>query len=190
MTEITNTLANAASSILIVIDFQAKLIPLIFDGAQVTQRALLLAQAAKLLKIPVFGTEQQPLRLGASIPSLAGLYDLSVQKSTFDACAEPAFLAALEQLSAEPARDELCIVGCEAHVCVLQTVLGLLERGWRVKLVVDAIGSRLESNKLLAVQRAALHGAEIVSSEMLMFEWLRDSEHPHFREVLKLIKPM
>ena len=176
-------LCDASATSLIIIDMQEKLMPVIFDNAHVLRRAALLAQAARLLAIPVIGTAQQPLRLGRMVPLIDGMLDQTIEKSSFDACAEPAFLAALENGS-----DELVVLGCEAHVCVLQTVLGLLHRQRRVKLVIDAIGSRQERDKSCAIDRARAAGAEIVSSEMVMFEWMRDSDHPKFREILKLIK--
>ncbi|MEO6917663.1 MAG: isochorismatase family protein [Collimonas sp.] len=176
-------LCDASSSTLLIVDLQEKLMPVIGDGEHVLRRAVLLAQAAHLLAIPVIGTAQQPLRLGRTVPSIDALLDQNIEKSSFDACAQPEFLAATEN-----GRDELVVLGCEAHVCVLQTVLGLLHRQRRVKLVSDAIGSRRAGDKVAAIDRARAAGAEIVTSEMLLFEWMRNSEHPRFREILKLIK--
>lgn len=176
-------LSDASRSTLLIVDLQEKLMPVIADGQQVLRRAVLLAQAARLLSIPVIGTAQQPLRLGRTVAAIDGLLDQTIEKSSFDACAQPQFIAATEN-----GRDELVVLGCEAHVCVLQTVLGLLHRQRRVKLVSDAIGSRQAGDKAAAIERAHAAGAEIVTSEMLMFEWMRNSEHPKFREILKLIK--
>jgi nicotinamidase-related amidase len=176
-------LSDASRSTLLIIDLQEKLMPVIGDGQQVLRRAVLLAQAARLLSIPVIGTVQQPLRLGRTVAAIDGLLDQTIEKSCFDACARPEFIAATEN-----GRDQLVVLGCEAHVCVLQTVLGLLHRQRRVKLVSDAVGSRQAGDKAAAIERARAAGAEIVTSEMLMFEWMRDSEHPKFREILKLIK--
>ena len=82
----------------------------------------------------------------------------------------------------------MTVAGCEAHVCVLQTVAGLQEAGHRVVVVADAVGSRDPANVTAALDRMARHGAEIVTSEMVLFEWLRDSAHPRFREVQKLLR--
>jgi len=176
-------LCEASRSALIIIDLQEKLMPVIADGAEIVRRALILAKVARLLDVPVLGTAQQPLRLGHTVTEIKPLLDRTVEKNDFDATANPAFLNMLEQ-----ERDELIVLGCEAHVCVLQTVLGLLHRKRRVKLVVDAIGSRQNLNKIIAIDRARSAGAEIVTSEMVMFEWIRNSEHPKFREILRLIK--
>ncbi|GAC1553542.1 MAG: isochorismatase family protein [Collimonas sp.] len=180
-------LSDASRATLIIVDLQEKLMPVILDGTQVLQRAVILAQAAKLLGIPVIGTAQQPLRLGPTVAPMHALLDRTIEKSSFDACAQAEFMEVLT--GNEPGgRDDLIVLGCEAHVCVLQTVLGLLHRQRRVKLVSDAIGSRRSSDKIAAIDRARSAGAEIVSSEMLMFEWMGDSNHPKFREMLKLIK--
>ncbi|PFH09882.1 nicotinamidase-related amidase [Collimonas sp. PA-H2] len=176
-------LSDASRSTLLIVDLQEKLMPVIGDGQQVLRSAVLLAQAARLLSIPVIGTAQQPLRLGRTVAAIEGLLDQTIEKSSFDACTQPQFIAATEN-----GRDELVVLGCEAHVCVLQTVLGLLHRQRRVKLVSDAIGSRQAGDKAAAIERARAAGADIVTSEMLMFEWMRNSEHPKFREILKLIK--
>lgn len=176
-------LCDASRSMLVVIDLQNKLMPVISEGKEIVKRALILAQVAKLLDIPIVGTEQQPLRLGGTVPEIAQMFSRRFEKNHFDASAEPGFAECLG-----PDRDDLIVLGCEAHVCVLQTVLGLRERNQRVRLVVDAIGSRQSANKIAAVDRAKSAGAEIVTSEMVAFEWLRTSEHPRFREALKLIK--
>ncbi len=176
-------LCDASRSLLLVIDLQQKLMPVIADGERVLKRAMLLAQAARLLGIPVVGTAQQPLRLGPTMPDIHALLDKTIEKTGFDACASADFLAALEG-----DRDELIVLGCEAHVCVLQTALGLLHRKRKVRLVADAIGSRDNADKAAAISRAQAAGADILSSEMVMFEWMRDSEHPQFRQILKLIK--
>jgi len=176
-------LCNPSRSSLIIIDLQEKLMPVIADGAEVVKRTLILAKIAKLLSIPVLGTAQQPLRLGRTVPEIDMILDRSLEKIDFDASANPAFFDLLA-----PERDELFVLGCEAHVCVLQTVLGLLHRKQRVKLVADAIGSRHNHNKAIAIERARAAGAEIVTSEMVIFEWLRRGDHPKFKEILKLIK--
>ena len=176
-------LCDALRSLLIIIDLQKKLMPVISEGNEVVKRALILAQVAKLLEVPIVGTEQQPLRLGGTVPEIGQMFSRRFEKNHFDASAEPGFAECLG-----PDRDDLIVLGCEAHVCVLQTVLGLRERNQRVRLVVDAIGSRQSANKIAAVDRAKSAGAEIVTSEMVAFEWLRTSEHPRFREALKLIK--
>jgi nicotinamidase-related amidase len=174
-------LLSAGNAMLVVIDFQARLMPAIHDGEKVLLNAGRLAEAARLLDVPAVLTEQYPRGLGATVPELAG-FAPAVTKMSFDACGEPAFLEAV-------AGDrELVVCGCEAHVCVGQTVLTLLEHRRRVVVVADAIGSRVPQSREIALQRMASHGAEIVTTEMVLFEWLRSAEHPQFRTVSKLIR--
>lgn len=173
-------LLTAKNAMLVVIDFQAKLMPAIHQGEAVLLNAGRLAEAARLLGVPTVLTEQYPHGLGATVPALAEVGP-AVTKMSFDA-GEPAFLEAV-------AGDrELVVCGCEAHVCVGQTVLTLLEHRRRVVVVADAIGSRVPQSREVAIARMASHGAEIVTTEMVLFEWLRSAEHPQFRTVSKLIR--
>lgn len=166
---------------LVVIDVQSRLMPAIHDGARVIANAGRLTQAARMLSIPVVMTEQSPEKLGATAPELAQAGPV-IAKTSFDSCAEPAFLEALA------GDDDLVICGCEAHVCVAQTVLSLLEHRRSVFVVQDAVGSRAAESKEVAIRRMELHGAGIVTSEMVVFEWLRSAAHPHFRAVSTLIR--
>lgn len=174
-------LLNPKAATLVIIDFQARLMPAIEDGDRLVANARRLVDAAGLLRVPVLMTEQNPAGLGATVPELAGAGP-AIAKMSFDSCAEPAFLEAL-------AGDrELVICGCEAHVCVGQTVLSLLEHRRRVVVVQDAIGSRARESKDVAIRRMERHGAEIVTTEMVVFEWLRTAAHPQFRAAAKLIR--
>ena len=177
------TLCDASRATLIVIDLQERLMPAIDEGATVIRHAVMLAQAAKLLGVPVIGTAQYPAGLGQNVAEVQALCDRVIPKTDFDAGAEPAFLTALH-----PARDDLVVIGCEAHVCVLLTVLGLLRGKRRIRLVVDAIGSRQPFNKIMAMERAKAAGADLVTTEMVLFEWMRSCTHPRFKEVLQLLK--
>jgi len=157
--------------------------PAIRDGDVVVARAVRLAEAARLLDVPVLVTEQYPAGLGPTVPPLAAYPQAVLPKTTFSAAGDPALTALLPAGTAE-----IVVAGCEAHVCVLQTVLGLISQGHRVVLASDAVGSRDPADHAVALDRARHHGAEIVTSEMVLFEWLRDSRHPKFREVQKLLK--
>jgi len=157
--------------------------PAIYDGDAVVSRAVRLAEAARLLDVPVRATEQYPAGLGKTVPALAAYPQSTMTKTTFSATEDAGFSALL------PAgTSEVVVAGCEAHVCVLQTVLGLLGLGHRVLLAADAVGSRDPADRAAAIDRARQHGAEIVTSEMVLFEWLRDARHPKFREVQNLLK--
>jgi len=177
-------LLNSATSMLVLIDFQARLMPAIDNGTQVVHNARRLLGVAAMLGVPVVLTEQNVAGLGATVPDVAAIANGPVvHKMTFDACRADGFH---ERLSAE--RPDLIITGCEAHVCVLQTVLSLLEEKRHVYVVRDAIGARRAESHETAVQRMARHGADIVTTEMVVFEWLGTAEHSAFREASRLIR--
>jgi nicotinamidase-related amidase len=168
---------------LLVVDPQTRLMPAIHDSENVIRRCVQLATAAKELGIHVIGTEQNPDGLGPLVPEIASLCDTILAKFFFSAAAEEGFLQRL------PARrNTLVVAGCEAHVCVFQTVAGLIEAGHAVKLVTDAVGSRHPHDRLAAVERARALGADVVTTEMVIFEWLGTSQHPKFKRLAQLIR--
>jgi nicotinamidase-related amidase len=173
---------SADASTLLVVDFQSRLMPAIENGAAVVANARRLLDAAALLSVPTVFTEQNAAGLGGTVPELAPDPGAVAHKMTFDACRAPGFFDML------PDRPEIVLVGCEAHVCVLQTALGLIENGRRVFVVRDALGSRRAENKNTALERMERHGAEIVTAEMVVFEWLETAHNPRFRETVALIK--
>jgi len=168
---------------LLVIDFQSRLMPAIENGERAVANGARLVSASALLGVPTFYTEQNPRGPGATVPELTPAVGADLtHKTTFDAVRAHGFLCKL------PPETHIVVAGCEAHVCVLQSVLGLLAAGRRVFVVADAIGSRRSENKEVAVRRMERHGAEIVTTEMVIFEWLGSAEHPRFRETLALVK--
>lgn len=171
------------TSVLLLIDLQQRLMPAIHDGMSVLANAQRLARAARLLQVPVQATEQNPDGLGPTVAEIRPLADAVLVKRFFDATREPAWPAFL------PAgRGDVVVTGCEAHVCVVQTVLGLRRLGARVRLVADAVGSRVVANRDAALHRAERAGAELVTTEMVLFEWLSTADHPRFRDVLELVR--
>ncbi len=170
------------NSMLVVIDIQAKLAPAIDGAASIVANARRLIAAAELLEVPALFTEQNPKGLGPTVAELAPDPAIVVRKMTFNSCRSPEFLLRI------PAERAVIVAGCEAHVCVLQTALGLIDRGHRVFVVRDAIGSRRAESKEAAIARMARHGVEIVTAEMVVFEWLGTAEHPQFRGAAALIK--
>jgi nicotinamidase-related amidase len=172
---------DRATSALLVVDFQARLMPAIHEADAAVENARRLLQVAALVDVPVLFTEQNPKGLGATVPGLAEGHAVS-HKMFFDACREPGFVLSL------PDRPSIVVAGCEAHVCVLQTVLGLLDLGRKVYLVRDALGARRPESKETAIRRMEGHGAEIVTTEMVVFEWLATADHPRFREGVSLVK--
>lgn len=171
-----------AGSTLLIVDFQSRLMPAIEGGPAVVCNAKRLLDAAKLLKVPVLFTEQNAKGLGGTLPELLSGSDEIAHKMTFDACRAPGFLAML------PRGPDVVVSGCEAHVCVLQTVLGLVEAGRRVFIVRDAVGSRRAESKATALRRMERNGAEVVTTEMVIFEWLETAEDERLDQVISLIK--
>lgn len=167
---------------LLLIDLQARLMPAIDGGADVVANARRLLQAAHVLDVPALITEQNPAGLGATVPELDARAATVVAKMTFDATRAATFPAL------PVTRSTIVVAGCEAHVCVLQTVLGLLAAGRHVSVAADATGSRTPASHAAALQRMAAHGAEIVTTEMVIFEWMATAEHPRFKELIALIK--
>lgn len=174
---------TASVSTLLLVDLQARLMPAIAGGEAVVENVGRLARAARLLEVPILATEQNPGGLGRTVEALVALPSATLTKTFFDATRETAFETFLP-----PERPTLVVAGCETHVCVLQTVLGLLDKGRSVALVKDAVGSRHEANRDAALERAKAHGAELVTTEMVIFEWLGTSDHPGFREALSLVR--
>jgi nicotinamidase-related amidase len=199
-------LLDATESQLVLIDYQDKLMPVIHDGKQALANAIKLAKLAQLMEVPVWGTEQNPSRLGLNNAELKALCSKTLEKMYFSAVPEglgewlrppakpqggnarslPKHLQKPQQQA--PERNMVVIAGCETHVCLLQTALELLEEEFDVWVVTDACGSRTERNRDAAFDRLAGAGAELVTTEMVMFEWLRTCEDPAFKDMLALVK--
>ena len=179
-------LIDASQSVLVLVDYQRRLMPAIHRGAEVVAQAARLADVAQELGLRVIGTEQNPQGLGPSEDSIRQRCDATLAKMHFDACADG--LLHMLRTSGETPVSEVVIAGCESHVCLLQTALGLLRAGLTVWVVAQASGSRSAENHDLAMQRLRHAGAGIVGVEMVAFEWMRSCEHERFRRVLKLLK--
>lgn len=167
---------------LLVIDVQPRLMAVI-DGAEALTRNLRrLVEGARRLGVPVDFTEQNSRALGATLPELGPEPDAVTEKMSFDALGTPGFV---DQLNPDAIK---VVAGVEAHICVTQTVLGLLGQGIEVYVVADAIGSRAPASHAAALARMARHGAEIVTTEMVLFEWLGTAAHPEFKAISALVR--
>jgi nicotinamidase-related amidase len=196
-------LIDAQESQLVLVDYQSRLMPAI-HGPQVLANALRLAQAARLLSLPVFATEQNPSGSAKTRLSCAACarrcwprcISAPARKVCPSCCARrPSRCRAMRAACQAPAearpgraRAQQRRAGCEAHVCLLQTALDLIEDEFDVWVVTDACGSRTERNRDAAFDRLAGAGAELVTTEMVVFEWLRSAEHPQFKALHALIK--
>ena len=198
-------LLDASQSQLVLVDYQARLMPSIFEADAVAKNAVRLGKIAKLMQVPVWGTEENPSKLGENLPDIRALCQRTLAKMHFSAAEEglgewlrvPAKAPQgnarslpkhLQKPAAAEERNMIVMAGCEAHVCLMQTALDLLEDEFEVWVVTDACSSRTERNRDAAFDRLAGAGAELVTTEMVGFEWLRTAEHPRFAEVLALIK--
>ena len=176
---------RADSSLLVIVDVQEKLAEVMNERDALFKNIERLAKSARQLQVPVLLTEQLPDKLGPTREEISGSLAGApvIPKSAFSCCGEPKFIEALE--SSEKKQILLC--GIEAHICILQTALELIENGFEVFIAADAVSSRDPENKRLAVERMRQHGVEIVVTESVLFEWLRDAAHPAFREVRKFL---
>lgn len=178
---------RADRSVLVLVDYQQRLMPAIANSGEVLRRAGFVASVARRLNVPTIGTAQSPDKLGPNVPAIADRLDRVVAKTTFGAC-EGGLDDALAELDDPDHPRDVVIAGCETHVCLLQTALGLLEIGRGVWVVADASGSRHAADREAALARLAYAGVTVVTAEMVAFEWLRTSEHDQFRAVSTLIK--
>ena len=174
-------------AVLVVVDVQEKLIPSMPSSvwAQTLRNIRFLVAGAEVLQVPVVATEQYPQGLGHTIDELApACREKVVAKTSFGCCGEPAFMEHLQQLG----RSQVLVVGMETHVCVQQTVLGLLERGYHVHLVRDAVISRGKVDYINALETAASAGATLTTAETALFAMTGDSRAAEFKAISTLVK--
>ena len=171
---------------LVVVDVQERLLPAIFEQQRVVQNTVRLIQGAAILQVPIFATEQYRKGLGATAPEVAAAIPAfaPIEKVAFSACGATGFIPALE--SKQVSQAVLC--GIEAHVCVTQTCLDLLEKGFSVFVAADAVSSRTPENYRVGLDRMRAAGAVIVSTEMVLFELLERAGTDEFKQILGLVK--
>ncbi|MFZ1325580.1 MAG: hydrolase [Candidatus Contendobacter sp.] len=174
-------LMKAETSCLLVVDFQERLMPAIYQAEQVAAYAAWLIQIAQRLEVPVLASEQYPQGLGPTVAAVRSVLSAEsiMSKTHFSCVAEPECLRHLTTLG----REQIVLVGVEAHICVLQTALGLRALGKEVYLVADAVSSRTPRDVDLALERMRAEGVRIVSREMVVFEWLQRAGTDRFRAI-------
>jgi len=168
-------------SLLLIVDLQTRLLPAIHGVEQVVENCTWLIQVARELAVPTLMLEQYPQGLGHTHPDVRALVDEDqvLEKVHFSGAASEGCLARIEALQ----RRQVVVAGTEAHVCVLQTALGLLEAGFEVYLVADAVSSRRVADAKLAISRMRAAGIGVLSREMVAFEWLGQAGTDEFRHV-------
>lgn len=179
-------LISASQSVLLVIDIQERLNPVMNSPELVVENTQRLLKGAALLNVPTLISEQYPKGLGHTVEAIsnASTEGQTVEKDTFSCMADDGYAARFDGLN----KSQAIICGIEAHVCVLQTAIDLIHRGTHVFVVADATSSRTAANHMLALERLKTAGAEIVTSEMVLFEWLRRAGTPEFKEISGLVK--
>ncbi len=171
---------------LVVVDIQERLLPAIFEQERVRGNSLRLVKGAAALRVPVFVTEQYRKGLGPTVPDLAAAIPgfAPMEKLAFSACGAAGFVATLEGKQV----SDVILCGIEAHVCVTQTGLDLLDRGFRVFVAADAVSSRTPENYRAGIDRMRAAGAVIGSTEMVLFELLEQAGTAEFKQILWLVK--
>ena len=175
---------TAEHGALLVVDLQEKLLARMADRERVVSNALRLVRGAGLLRIVTLATEQYPQGLGPSVAALIDLVPHRVEKTTFHCCAAPQLL---EQLYGRKVRH-VTLAGIEAHVCVAQTALELLNLGFHVQVPADAVASRHRVDWEFALRRLEQAGAVVSTTEAVLFEWTERSDRPEFKAISALIK--
>ncbi|MCY9825857.1 isochorismatase family protein [Vibrio chagasii] len=171
---------------LVVVDVQGKLARLVDESETLISNCGKLIKGAQVLGLPIISLEQNPDKLGATVSELNDLLSEvePVTKFTFNACDEPKFVEAVQ--TKDVATWLVC--GIEAHICVYQTAMGLLDLGYKVEVVSDCISSRTALNKDLAICRMRESGIQITGLEMSLYEFVKDCRAPEFKSILTLIR--
>jgi nicotinamidase-related amidase len=186
--EIARTPLEAERCALLVVDIQEKLLPPIFQKEQLLKNSQLLIRLAGILKLPTLMTTQYAKGLGNTVPEIASLLPEThpIDKQMFSCFGSDAFCSVLKRLPGN--RNTVLICGMESHICVTQTALGALREGYIVHVASDAVSSRTEWNWKIGLERMRAAGAVISSTEMIIYELLRSSGAPAFKELLPYLR--
>jgi nicotinamidase-related amidase len=178
------TQLSARESALLVIDVQERLMVKIPAAESITRNIAFLIDVARILEVEIAGTEQYPKGLGPTVATLAQRLPSRADKLAFSSCAVPSLLDGFRAKG----RTKIVLAGIEAHVCVLHTALDLLAAGFAVYLAVDALASRYDIDRDIALQRLSSAGAILTTVETCAFEWLSGAHHPQFKPVSALVQ--
>jgi nicotinamidase-related amidase len=177
-------LMSPADTVLLIVDVQEKLMPMIRDRQRIAWNLRRLLDGAEAVGLKVLATEQYPQGLGGTIPELASRLGKVPSKASFSCGGCEAFASSLEELKP----DKVIVAGIECHVCVQQTVLDLLSAGYRVYLPVDAVGSRYQVDYETGLKRMDSAGATLTTTEAALFEWCQVSGTPTFKKISALVR--
>ncbi|MBS1723983.1 MAG: isochorismatase family protein [Armatimonadetes bacterium] len=179
-------LARLEDSVLVVVDMQPAFLDPIWERDRVLARTKFLVECAQALDVPILATEQVPARMGGTEESLRALLGETepISKAAFSCWADDKFVKAANKLQ----RTQFVLVGIETHICVCQTAHDLMDEDFDVLVCEDATSARSELMHRNGLKRCADEGAAVSHTESVVYEWMRTSEHPDFREVLKIVK--
>ena len=171
---------------LLIIDIQGKLAHLMHEKERLFKNVQKLIKGIQILGIPILWVEQNPHGLGPTIPEIADILSniQPISKMSFSSCGNDDFLQALKALN----RKQVLVAGIEAHVCVYQTAADIVDIGYEVQVVTDAVSSRSLENKEIGLQRMRDSGVSLTSVETALFELLKVAEGEQFKEILKIVK--
>jgi nicotinamidase-related amidase len=186
--EIARCPLEADQCALLVVDIQEKLLPPIFQKEQMVRNSKLLIRAASVLKIPAIVSTQYAKGLGKTVPEIASLLPETppIDKDRFSCFGSDVFCTLLKRLPGN--RNTLLLCGMESHICVAQTALAALREGYLVHVASDAVSSRTEWNWKIGLERMRAAGVVISSTEMMIYELMRSSSSPAFKEMLPHLK--
>ena len=172
--------------VFVAIDYQEKLMPAMYDAKELEDKIVRLSSGLRALQIPTLVTQQYTKGLGLTITSVAEAIGVfcPIEKVTFSACETAEFMEALQNTGCKT----VLLAGIEAHICVEQTALDLMEQGYTVVLVADCIQSREEANKKIAIQRICQSGAIATSYESVLYELMKTSRAPEFKAISSIVK--
>ncbi len=176
------------NSLLLIIDIQEKFRPVLSNVEELTSNVIKLVKVFQLLQIPILVSEQYPQGLGETMIEIKDELEKhdNIKKVSFDCFLNSDFVDLVENKFSD--KKQLIICGIEAHICVTQTVLSALSRGYEVYLIANAVSSRKKVDYDIALKRMVQEGAKLSSVEMICFQMLTDSNHEHFKKISKIIK--
>jgi nicotinamidase-related amidase len=171
---------------LLIIDVQGKLAHLMHDRQLLFENLQKLIKGIRVLGLPILWVEQNPVGLGPTIPEIADLITgiAPISKMSFSSCRNDRFVQALTALN----RKQVLVAGIETHICVYQTAAGLVDMGYAVQVVADAVSSRSPQNKAIGLQKMSDAGAGVTSVETALFELLQVAEGAAFKEILRIVR--
>jgi len=177
---------NLDNTAVVIVDVQGKLANLMHEKELFFQNIIKLIKGSQVLEIPILWNEQLPDKLGETIPEIKELFDNQSPfvKSSFSCCGNDKFNQHLTSLKSK----NILLAGMETHVCVYQTALDLLESGYNVYLVADAVSSRTLENKQIGIEAIRENGASVTNVEMAFFEMLKEATGDKFKQIIKIVK--